>query len=135
MVTPSKKNCRATVPKIRQKLNLLDINCRTIERCLTKAGLHGRRQVKKPFTSKKLVFCDSTLQESTLHEHLKNGKEYSDESKFNLDSDDGKGYKKKYVRRYNKRYTTASVKFGSDNIVVWGCFSWHGLGPLHRITY
>jgi hypothetical protein len=95
MVKPSKKNCRATVPKIRQKLNLLDINCRTIERCLTKAGLHGRRQVKKPFTSKKLVFCDSTLQESTLHEHLKNGKEYSDESKFNLYSDDGKGYKKK----------------------------------------
>jgi hypothetical protein len=60
---------------------------------------------------------------------------WSHESKFNLYSDDGKGYVRRPInQRYNKRYTTATVKFGGGNIMVWGCFSWHGLGPLHRIT-
>jgi hypothetical protein len=50
-------------------------------------------------------------------------------------SDDGNGYVRGPInQRYNKRYTTAKVKFRDGNIMVWGCFSWHGLGPLHRIT-
>jgi hypothetical protein len=60
---------------------------------------------------------------------------WSDESKFNLYSDDGKGYVRRPInQRYNKRYTTATVKFGDGNIMVWGRFCWYGLGPLHRIT-
>jgi hypothetical protein len=60
---------------------------------------------------------------------------WSDESKFNLYSDGGKGYVRRPInQRYNKLYITATVKFGGGNIMVWGCFSWHGLGPLHRLT-
>jgi hypothetical protein len=94
-------------------------------------------QQKSPLLRKSIVFCGSNLQGDTLHGHLKSGKNIlgSDESKFNLYSDDGKGYVRRPInQRYNKRYTTATVKFGGGNIMVWGCFSWHGLGPLHRIT-
>lgn len=45
---------------------------------------------------------------------------------------------RKFVRRpknsENKpRYTSTIVKHGGGKINVWGCFSWNGVGPIHRI--
>ena len=31
------------------------------------------------------------------------------------------------------RYTLKTVKHGGGNVIVWGSFSWCGVGPLHRI--
>ena len=59
---------------------------------------------------------------------------WSDESKFNMISSDGKGYvRRPKNKRFAPKYTKGTVKFGGDNIMVWGCFSWHGLGPLRRV--
>ena len=56
---------------------------------------------------------------------------WSDETKINLFNSDGK----QYVRRPTKqelspRFTAKTVKHGGGNIMVWGCFSWYGVGPL-----
>ena len=59
---------------------------------------------------------------------------WSDESKFNLHGSD----RWHYVRRprgekLNPRYTRATVKHGGGNVMVWGCFSGQGVGPIKRI--
>lgn len=44
-----------------------------------------------------------------------------------------------YIRRpkntrYNPKYTKGTVKCGGGNIMVWGSFSWYGVGPLYHIN-
>ena len=48
---------------------------------------------------------------------------------------DGKGYVRRPVnKRFDPKYTEGAVKFGGENIMVWGCFSWHGLGRLRMVN-
>jgi len=59
---------------------------------------------------------------------------FSDESKFQLFGSDGR----KYVRRptgtrYNSRYQIPTIKHGGGNVMVWGSFSYDGIGPLVEI--
>lgn len=59
---------------------------------------------------------------------------WSDETKVNLVGSDGK----RWVRRpknaaHQHQYTTKTVKHGGGNIMVWGRFSWYGVGPIYRI--
>ena len=56
---------------------------------------------------------------------------WTDESKFNRFGSD----RKQYVRRpqnqeLSPRYTLKTVKHGGGNVIVWGSFSWCGVGPL-----
>jgi len=58
---------------------------------------------------------------------------WSDETKIVLFG--GKG-SWSYVRRplqteYNPRFTFKAVKYGGSNIMVWACFSYYGVGPIH----
>ena len=44
----------------------------------------------------------------------------------------------RYIRRptgerFNLKYQFPTVKHGGGNIVVWGCFSRDGIGPIHLI--
>lgn len=59
---------------------------------------------------------------------------FSDETKINKFINDAGGYVRRPVgKRLDPRYTVGTVKFGGGNIMVWGAFSWHGVGPLHLI--
>ena len=47
---------------------------------------------------------------------------------------DGKGYVRRPInKRYDPKYTKATVKFGGRKIMVWGCFDWDGVGPLVQV--
>jgi transposase-like protein len=59
---------------------------------------------------------------------------FTDESSFTLFPTGGN----KYVRRpvgcaYKKEYIIPTVKHGGGNIMVWGAFSYYGVGPLYWI--
>lgn len=108
----------------------------TVQRRLRSAGLHGRRPSKKPLISEKNR--KARLKFALEHEKWKpedwEKVLWSDESKFNFVSSDGI----KYVRRpTNKRndvkYQVPTVKHGGGNVMVWGCFSRDGVGPLHQV--
>lgn len=115
----------------------IQVHVSTVKRRLAEAGLHGRRPSKKPLISAKnrkarLAFArkhkDWTQQQWSKVL-------WSDESKYNLFSSDGI----KYVRRpknqrNNVRYQVPTVKHGGGNVMVWGCFSSNGTGPLVRVN-
>ena len=58
----------------------------------------------------------------------------TDESKFNRFGPDGKQYVHcPQNQELSPRYTLKTAKHGGGNVIVWGSYSWCGVGPLHRI--
>ena len=130
-----KKNAAFIVRELREE-NLADINQSTVSCRLREVGLFGRIGVKKSFISKKnkkarLEF-EKKHQSWTVEEWKK--VLFSDETKINLFGNDGR----RYVRRpkgtgNNSRYQIPTVKHGGGNIILWGAFSWKGVGPIFNI--
>lgn len=109
----------------------------TIKKRLREVGLNGRIARRKPHVSKvnirkRLGFARRNAEKPN---NWWRTILWSDESKFNRFSSDGK----MYVRRppnqeFNPKYTIKTVKHGGGSVMVWGCFSWHGVGPIHRVN-
>lgn len=126
-------------PKIKAQIekNLkLKLSVSTIKSRLRENNLFGRIARHKPLVSKRNRNRRLTFAKEHVNKGLKFWKNvlWSDESKFNRFGSDGK----QYVRRprnqeLSPQYTLKTVKHGGGNVIVWGCFSWDGVGPLHRI--
>lgn len=108
----------------------------TIRRRLVEAGLHGRVARKKPMVTKR----QRQKRLEFARHHLSYPKEqwkfilWSDETKINRIGPDGRRFVRRPKRReFDPKYTSAVVKHGGGSINVWGCFSWNGVGPIHRI--
>lgn len=115
----------------------ISVHVSTIKRRLSQEGLHGRRPSKKPLISKK----NRLARIKFAKEHLNWSAEqwgkilWSDESKYNLFSSDGIRYIRRPINKRNDvKYQIPTVKHGGGNVMVWGCFSRDGVGPLHRIN-
>ena len=111
-------------------------SARTIRRRLQDSELKTRRPAKKPLLSRKNV--RARLQFARKYgawtvDQWKNVI-FSDESKFNIINSDGKKFVRRPVgKRFDPKYTISTVKHGGGSVMVWGCFSGRGMGPLHQI--
>ena len=111
------------------------ITCRAIRYRLKNADLPARSPRFVPHLSvlnikKRKKFATTHLMRQNWTNVL-----WSDETKINLFGSDGK----QYVRRpknkeFNPKYTIKTMKHGGGNIMVWGCFSESGVGPIYLIN-
>lgn len=140
LVVLSKENPRLTAVDLNVEMKrFYEMNCSvsTTKRRLRHANLFGRRPAKKPLISLK----NRKARKEFASEHVKWTSQqwskilFSDESKFMIFGSDGIRYVRRPVgTRYDPKYQLPTVKHGGGNVMVWGCFSRDGVGPLHRIT-
>lgn len=111
------------------------VSTRTVRRRLRAAGLCGRSPAKKPLLTKKMR--EKRLKWARDHENWTEGDWkkviFSDESKFNIFGSDGMQYvRRRTGERYSDECIRRTVKHGGSRM-VWGCFSFHGIGQLALI--
>ena len=59
---------------------------------------------------------------------------WSDESKFNLFGSDGRVYiRRREGEDYLPECVQSTVKFGGGSVMVWGCITSDGVGPLTTV--
>lgn len=124
-------------PEIKQKIGANFVSNRTIQRRLCDAGLFGRRAAKKPFLKSVHVKARLLFAQKHVDLTVDDWKKFlwSDESKFNMVCNDGPGYVRRPIgKRFHPKYTQGTIKHGGGNIMVWGCFSFAGIGPLYRVN-
>ena len=125
--------------QIKAKIEELEgqtVSSRTIRRKLIESKLFARRPAKKPLLSKKNVKDRLKFAENHQNWTLAQWKRvcFSDESKFCLFSSDGIQYVRRPPNtRLQLKYTRRTVKHGGGSVLVWGCFSGFGMGPLYKI--
>lgn len=114
----------------------IEVTSRTVRNRLRDGGLYGRVAVKKPLLSKK----NRKARMEFARAHISWSKEkwntvlWSDESKFKLFGSDGRQYVRRPVgARFKAKYQIPTVKHGGGNVMVWGCFSRSGTGPIIQV--
>ncbi|KAI3407895.1 hypothetical protein GPALN_016368 [Globodera pallida] len=112
------------------------ISTRTGRRLLNSAQLFAHRPAYKPLLSKKNRLARLDFARSYVNHTPQQWSTvlFSDEAPFHLYN----SAVRRFIRRppqtrYHKRYIVPTVKFGGGTVMVWGCMSRDGLGPLVRI--
>lgn len=126
-----KKNPDVTAKEIKEALGL-NASVMTIRRRAINSNLKSYKPANKPLLSKRHIKARLVFAKNHASWSSQKWKTvlFSDESKFNLRGSDGTNTIRRPPRqRYNPKYTRKVVKFGGDNVMVWGCFSAAGVGP------
>lgn len=135
----AKKDPKISSTEIQRQLSVafdVPIGPRTIRRRLVEVGLHGRVSRKKPLVTARQRRLRIEFARSHANWTTNEWKYivWSDETKINRMGQDGA----RYVRRpkgtaFHPKYVLPVIKHGGGSLNVWGCFSWCGVGPIHRI--
>ena len=130
----SLRNRQPTSTDIRNQLSL-PVSSRTVRRRLVKAGLVARRPRKKPLLTESMRKARLQWAKDHADKSLEFWRSviFSDESRFNVGRNDAV----QYVRRrsnevYRKECLVPTFKH-PEAIMIWGCFSWLGIGRLKLI--
>lgn len=118
----------------------LNVTSRTIRNRLLEQNLRARAARKVPFINKKNCLKRKHFAEDLLRKHEVRGLSifknilWSDETKINLFGADSRHYvRRPACKEYDPQYTKKTIKHGGGNIMLWGSFSWYGVGPLFWI--
>lgn len=115
----------------------LPISARTIRHRALEIGLRARRPAKKPMITKRNQIKRLKFARDHLNWDISKWKTvlFSDESKFNIFGSDGaRTVRRPTNQRNNPLYTKKTIKHGGGNVMVWGCFSYNSIGPIHQIN-
>ena len=105
----------------------------TIRKRLDGAGLYGRVAKKKPLLTDRHKEIRLKWAQERVYWSLTGWHKiiWSDESKFNLFGSDGRIYVRRRVgEEYLPQCVQQTVKFGGGSVMVWGCISCDGIGPI-----
>lgn len=139
MVQLCKRNPRLVVREIKEQLEETGRTASqtTIRRRLHDAKLTGHVARRKPLLTKVHKKRRLEFAKKYQNQPLEFWKKviFSDESKFEIFGNRRRQtvWRSKGDNPYSERYLHPTVKHGGGGVMVWGCFSWFGVGNLHVI--
>lgn len=105
----------------------------TIKRALNKMNKYAFSPIKKPVLSLKHIKTRFECSKTWIKMNSNDVKRiiFSDESKFNLFYSDGKvSVWREPGSGLKPQHLSGTVKHGGGSVMVWGCFSYQGVGRL-----
>lgn len=129
-------NTAVDVEKTLRTEDNINISANTIRRALTRHGLKARIKRKKPLLRKQHRKARLSFAKTYQNWSTDDWKKviWSDESKFKLFGSDGKQYCwRRDGEALKDAFVKPTVKFGGGSVMVWGCFTWNGVGNLCKI--
>jgi len=114
----------------------INVSSSTVKRTLRRNGFSSRIKRKKPYLKKKHRGLRLKFAKKYKDWGFDEWKRviWSDESKFMIFGSDGREYCwKRPEELLTDRHVIPTVKFGGGCIMVWGCFSFFGVGNIVRI--
>ena len=131
----NKKSAEEIKNKFVEKTNI-EVSTKTIRRNLHEMQIFSRIPARKPLLSdqqreQRLRWC---IQKRNWTVRKWKSVIWSDESRFTIFANDGPGHVWRTPgTRFNIANMVPTVKFGGGGLMVWGCFSGKGLGPLVKV--
>jgi hypothetical protein len=136
IISSGKADTAVQVHKILQDRTNQDLSVQTVRRSLKRAGMKSAVKTKRPFLSKR--HRRERMDFAIAHQYwtVEDWKKviWSDETKINRFGSDGRKWVwKKPGECLSERLVDPTLKFGGGSLMMWGCFTWNGVGYSCKI--